>query len=367
MRVLILSITAGYGHHAAAKAVSDALEARDASVVTVDLLQYVSKFLFDTVDKGYLISTQYAKRPYRMAYTALENRHRLRQASTLMQEFISRKFSKFFKGYLPDLIICTHPFAAQTIHELKLKGIIETPAIGIITDYTIHPFWEEVGRIEYIVTASELLSYLAVKKGISENRLLPIGIPIQSKFNKKLDKEKARSQLGLNPEGHVVLVMGGSMGHGDMVDLVSQIDQMNMGFQIACICGNNVKLYRKLKLLKTKNPMYVFGFVDNVEVFMDAADCIVTKPGGLTVTEAMSKKLPMILVNPIPGHEERNIEFLVNSGVAVRVTENFSVPEAIYFLISNPKRLEIMGKALELVAHPDAAEQLCDFIFNMGL
>lgn len=364
MRVLLISITAGYGHHATAKAIGDELTARGAKVTTADLLQYVSKTLYDAVDKGYLLSTKYARKPYRLAYNALDSRKAGSGNSTVsLTELIARRFANYFRGYTPDVIICTHPFPAMVINELKQDGKVRAPAIGIITDYTIHPFWESVDRIEHITLASELLTYIAEKKGIEKSRLLPVGIPVHPKFNEKLDKREARRLLGLDQDKETILVMGGSMGYGNMVRLVADIDRLDMGLQIVCVCGKNDKLRSRLELLVTKNPLSVQGFINNVEQFMDAADCIVTKPGGLTTTEAMAKGLPMILVNPIPGHEERNVDFMLNNGIAVKVSQDFSVAEAVRFMFA-PGRLEVMRRSLELVAHPDATLKLCDFIFE---
>lgn len=368
MNVLILSVTAGGGHHSTAKALEKEFLSAGIKVTVVDMYYYANKLMFKALDKGYLISTKYFKRPFRTAYTKLEqkNLHGKQYASVISaKSLIAHKLSNYFRRHKFDAVICTHVFAAIVMDNLKEKGEVKMPVIGVITDYCIHPFWEETINIDYIVTASELLDYAAVLRGINKNKLLSFGIPIMPKFRSRVSKEEARKKLGMDAKKKTLLFMSGSMGYGNMINIVSGIDRMDMDFQIICICGNNKKMYNRMQMLKTKNNLFVYGFINNVDEYMDAADCILTKPGGLTVSECLAKNKPMILLNPIPGQEERNTEFLLNCGVAVKVSKSFSAAEAVNFVLKNPGRLELMEKSAKLIAHPDAAEKLCAFIIEL--
>lgn len=368
MNVLILSVTAGGGHYSTAKALEKEFLSAGVNVTVVDMYYYANKLMFRALDKGYLISTKYLKKPFRSAYTRLEQKsiYGKTYASVISaKSLVMRKLSAYFHRHKFDAVICTHVFAAIVMDELKERGIVQMPVIGIITDYCIHPFWEETVNIDYIVTASELLNYTAILRGINSKRLLPLGIPVLSKFRKRVPKEEARRKLKMDPWKKTLLFMSGSMGYGNMINIVSSIDRMNMDFQIICICGNNKKMYNRMQMLKTKNNMLVYGFVNNVDEYMDAADCILTKPGGLTVSECLAKSKPMILLNPIPGQEERNTEFLLNNGVAVKVSSSFSAAEAVNFIFNSPGRLELMEKSAKLITHPDAGEKLCEFIIEL--
>ena len=247
--------------------------------------------------------------------------------------------------------------------------MLSTTTIGIITDYTIHPYWENVPYIDYVVTASELLHHRALRRGIEPNRLLHFGIPIHPKFNHEISREDACEQLGIDPNRPTILMMGGSMGYSNHRKLIQSLSLIGMDFQLLVVCGNNKRQYSSLAraLDNYDGPcsIYPFGFVHNVEVMMSASDCIITKPGGLTVSEALAKNLPMILVNPIPGHEERNVEFLLNNGIALLVTKTFSVDEAVYHLFHNQPRIASIRQTMHAVAHPDATERLCNFILDM--
>ena len=148
------------------------------------------------------------------------------------------------------------------------------------------------------------------------------------------------------------------MGYSNNKKLIQSLSTIGIDFQLLVVCGNNKRQYRELtRTLETYDgacTVLPYGFVNNVEVMMSAADCIITKPGGLTVSEALAKNLPMILVDPIPGHEERNVEFLMNNGMAMLVTKTFPVDEAVYHLFTNPARLQSVRETMHAIAHPDA-------------
>lgn len=364
MKILIMTVTAGYGHNSTAKAIKDELVTRGATVETLDVFAYIGKLAYNLIDKGYELTTKYTPSPYRRTYELLESDVRIRQAVVASSEPLSQRFKSYFKNYTPDAVVCTHPFAAGIANELKQKYVLNAPVIGVVTDYTIHPFWDTADLIEYIMTPSELLVYTAERMDIDPGRLLPFGIPINPKFNKSIDKTDARIQLGLDPYKTTILVMGGSMGFGKLLEYVEDLDSMRQNLQVVCICGNNRKLFRKLTMLKTNDRIALYGFVNNIEVFMSASDMIVTKPGGLTCTEALVKGLPMVLVDPIPGQEERNCDFLTNNGAAMRVNESFSITEVVSCMLYFPHRVEMMKKSMELITHSNATVRLADFIFN---
>ena len=374
MKVMILSVTAGFGHHATAKAVGDMLAEQGAAVRAIDVYEYINRAVKGTIDKGYLFSSKHTKELYRLVYALAEN-HGSNYFTTpisilnIVNALGASKIARIVTDFNPDVLVCTHVFAAQLINEVKKRGLLTAPTIGIITDYTIHPSWENVPYIDYVVTASELLHHRALRRGIEPNRLLHFGIPIHPKFNHEISREDACEQLGIDPNRPTILMMGGSMGYSNHRKLIQSLSLIGMDFQLLVVCGNNKRQYSSLAraLDNYDGPcsIYPFGFVHNVEVMMSASDCIITKPGGLTVSEALAKNLPMILVNPIPGHEERNVEFLLNNGIALLVTKTFSVDEAVYHLFHNQPRIASIRQTMHAVAHPDATERLCNFILDM--
>ena len=245
------------------------------------------------------------------------------------------------------------------VSTLKEEGM-SSPTYGIVTDYTLHPYWNET-NIDYYVIPNEFLSYQTVLKGIKKEKILPFGIPIHSKFSSKMDKALAREILNLENKP-TVLMMSGSMGYGNMLKLLEAVCSVPFDFQVVTVCGNNKSLKKKIDNRVFEKKIYNLGFTDKVDILMDAADIIITKPGGLTVSESLAKELPMVLTNPIPGHEFRNREFLVNMGAATANSKTYELDEIIAQLFENPKRLEIMKESIRLIKKPDAAKTLIDFI-----
>lgn len=367
MKVLILSITAGYGHHATAHAVANALESRGHTSETVDLLKYISTVLYKTVDKGYEFSTKHFARQYGQAYSILEkNRIFRRNAVTpVITELMTTRFRKQLQSFAPDIVVCTHVFPAMVMDDLKRRGEVAVPVIGIVTDYTLHPFWDDVPLVEGIVIGSEYLSYRLEQKGIEKERILPFGIPVHPKYRTSVKKEEARETLGLRPDTFTLLCMSGSMGYGRIESVISSLDALPNDMQMLCVCGRNEEAYSTLTRMFFKKDIHVYGFVDNVDLMMDAADCVVTKPGGLTTTECLVKGLPMVFINPIPGQEQRNIDFFVNTGTAIRCTKDYLVDEAVYMLAENPMRLAQLREAVAHIARPDAADRLIDHMVEL--
>lgn len=368
MKILIMTVTAGNGHNATAVSLKECFETQGANVVIQDIYQYAGKLLFDTIDKGYRLASQYLRKPYKSAYTKLENIANGSPYASLISSkpVLAHKFKEYFETHRYDVIICTHIFAAIVIDELKNRSVLDTPTIGINTDYCIHPFWESVDRIEYIVISGEELMPTALRRGIRRRCLLPLGIPVNEKFRSKVDAPAARRALGLDEDKSTVLIMGGGMGYGYIEENVRYVDRLDIDVQLVCVAGNNSRLLYKLEQVRTRHPVYLRGFVDNVETYMDAANCLVTKPGGITVSEALVKKLPMILVNPLPGQEERNTEFLRNYGVAMQANPAFPAPDIIQEMLSNPVRVEMMRRLAELIAKPDATRDICEFALRLG-
>lgn len=367
MKVLILSITAGYGHHAAAKSVADALTDRGVEVEKLDVYKSVNKLLYWAVDRFYLLFSKYTKKPYSFVYNRLSNKKRSekkRHSSGWLTRYCSKRFEKFIAESNPDAIICTHVYATLVVNDLKRKNKFTTiPTMGIVTDYTIHPFWDCIPYTEYLEVANNIIAKEAEDLGIPGEKILPLGIPIDKKFIKKTEKIEARKKLSLPSEKKIVLVMAGSMGYGNIPSIISDVHKYDKGCIVLAVCGNNKKLYKKLTGL-AKETVKVYGFTNEIDIFMDAADCIITKPGGLSTSEAAAKTLPMILVNPIPGHEERNLRFFTENKAAIAATKPSNVYNALHDLFEAPGKIDDIKKHLSKIAKPDATGDIADFVIS---
>lgn len=366
MKVLVLTIAAGNGHNQTARAVADYLDSRGVEVKVVDSYRYFNTALSKLVENGYLLSSKYTPALFGRLYRVAEvhnSKDNIISLSKFTNSIVARQFAKFISQFNPDVIVCTHVFSATLVTKYKKKGLIDATLIGVLTDFTVHPFWEET-NLDYYVCASELLKNQMEKKGIDADKALPFGIPIKEKFSSKIDKKKAREMLDIDDK-YTIFVMTGSMGYGNVLKYVEQIDSLDGDFQIITVCGSNKSLKNSLDELPTNHLHYNYGYVDNVDVIMDASDCIVSKPGGLTMSEALAKKMNIILIDPIPGQEDRNVEFLLNNSLAVKVSDTFPIDEAIYQLMHNDERMKVLPELLDKAGKPNATKDLGEFIIGL--
>ena len=363
MRALILTITTGQGHNQVAANLCSCLKERGIEALSMDVLEYINTGLKEVVSQGYLMSTKRLPKVYGKVYRMAEKRDSEGRVLKITSSIMARKLVKFLDEFMPDVIVCTHVFAAMLITSIKKKIGDNVKSVGIVTDFTIHPYWEET-QLDYYITATELLTNQAIKKGIGKEQVLPFGIPIDGKFSKRVEKSVARKELGFEDK-YTVLVMSGSMGYGKIAKMIKAIDESDNDFQIITVCGHNTKLKKEIGKTDFKHRVYNFGFSDRVDLFMDASDCIVTKPGGLTTSEALAKGLPIIMANPIPGHEDRNVEFLLNNGAALKVGSTFPIDEAIYQIFTNTTRLENLKEMAEKLGRGDATEKFVEFVLTL--
>lgn len=367
MRALIFTVTTGQGHNQVANVLCDCLQDKGIETLSVDAFEYITPMLKDAINQGYLVSTKRIPKIYAKGYRLLEKRDADSHKSLLarmLNGVLARKLVKCIIDFQPEVIVCTHVFAAIMVSYVTHKLNPEIKTVGIVTDFTMHPYWEDA-HMDYYITASELLNNQAFKKGITPDELVPIGIPINPKFAVKTEKAYARSILGIEDK-KTILVMSGSMGFGKIANMIKKLDRSDIDFQIISVCGYNERLKQKIDKMLFRHKVYNYGFTDKVDLLMDASDCIVTKPGGLTTSEALAKGLPMIIANPIPGQEDRNEEFLLNNGAAIKISTTFPIDEALFTIFSTDVRLKSMRDMVEVLGKPNATEDFVEFILKIG-
>ncbi|MCQ2385447.1 MAG: galactosyldiacylglycerol synthase [Clostridia bacterium] len=368
MKVLILSVTAGNGHNAAAGAIADMLKKQGVECKIDDTFLRINKMLYTVIAKGYLLLSSDFKHIYGSSYYRLEKRKGNSYAPSFTRfyyRFLIKRIYRAIQDYDPDVIVSTHCFPATMLDIIKEKKGLRAKTVGIVTDFVMHPFWEECLRLDKLVIANELLIPAAMRKGFNREQILPIGIPINSKFKNRTPKQEARRQLGLDPEKDTLLIMSGSMGYGHITRTLEELDRQPKDYQNIVVCGNNREAKEAIGKKVWKKTILNLGFVSNVELLMDAADCIVSKPGGLTTSEALAKELPMIIFDPIAGQEERNVEFLQNCGAAMAISGAYSLSDAIYQFFHFPKLIESMHQSISYIRKPDSTEDLCRAILSL--
>lgn len=368
MKILFLSASTGGGHTKAAEAVMESMGKKhpDFRGLVVDTLKYISPMMDRIITGTYLKTVKNTPQIYGQFYKLSEKEERITDITRTFNKLISHKLLGLIDEYAPTVIVCTHTFPVQMLSSLKLKGKITIPVIAIVTDFVNHLFWKLDG-VDAFVVAHDYIRNDMVKMGIPESKIFTYGIPVSQKFLYKKDRGQLMKELGLKNKP-TMLVMGGSLGFGEMGKVFSSLLACSRDVQIIVVTGYNKKLENRLRILSTRSQkdVSVFGYTDRISDLMDVSDFVITKPGGVTIAEALVKNLPIILMSPIPGQEERNARFLTNTGVAARIFRHEDLDGLFCQILDNPLRIKHMREMGSYLAKPDAGDSIADLIENIS-
>ncbi|KXG73595.1 MGDG synthase family glycosyltransferase [Thermotalea metallivorans] len=366
MNILFFTVSAGEGHNQVAKTVADKIKSIDSrhKVEIIDTFNYVHPNLHKIVFEAYIKSIKYIPTLYGFIYKRSEvTDNSIIDVSEFLNKIIlSRKLSKLLADFQPDVIVCTHPFPAEALSVMKRKGRISTPLVTILTDYTIHPSWINK-EIDFYIMPSENFIYEFQYWQIEPEKTRFFGIPIHEKFSVNPDRDQVCAKLKVD-NTFTALIMGGGLGLGNITETLNYLFTYNIDIQIIAIAGKNEELYRYLSQINRKN-LKVFGFVSNVDEFMSASDIIITKPGGITVTEALVKELPIIVTWNLPGQEERNMEFILNNGIGMVAASPNSLISCINLLKEDKERYAIMRQNMSRLKKPEAVRDIANFLLHL--
>jgi processive 1,2-diacylglycerol beta-glucosyltransferase len=251
--------------------------------------------------------------------------------------------------------------AAGALHTAALQNKFPL-VVSIVTDFEAHALWMDACVDLYCVATEETKARL-VARGATAANVVPTGIPISAKFLSKPDPRTVRKNYGLRDDQPVLLVLGGGFGMGPVAEILAELDKVPGQFQTLVVTGRNEELRRKLATQTRRHPTHVLGFSTNMHELMAVADLILTKPGGLTTSEALALGKPLFILNPIPGQEAANSDFLLERGAAVKVNRVEDLPFRIEKLLGS-KKLAEMAKAAKSLGHPQAATAVCQEVLK---
>ena len=371
MKVLILSTGTGEGHNSAGKAVLEQFRKRGIPCEMADVLGFASERAASYGKRIYVWSTVKATKVFKGAYKAGRAITSSRRKSPVYyaNALYAEKLYHYIVDNGYDTIVMPHLFPAEALtYMLRKHGCrpdIRTYFVG--TDYTCIPFTEETEADYYFIAHEELTEEYA-KKGIAPEKLVPTGIPVSDRFRSLPSREEARESLGMNPEGHCILVMTGSMGYGKIENLVrALVSGMDGGDNVYILGGSNEKLKARLREAYREDPrVRVLDYTDRTAEYLAAADLLFTKPGGLTSTEAAVAGIPLAHTRPIPGCEDCNQAFYNAHGMALSADSEEKLVEAAMELLSQPKACRQMIERQHQVINGNAARDICDFILRQG-
>lgn len=372
MRILIATVTAGAGHLAAAAALDEAWRAlRPGDVVErLDLTKLFSPLHRKIYAQGYVKLVEHAPELWGMLFAKTDDPKVARRLNRIQQLFPSRsrvRFARFVKQFKADAVLCTHYAPLEVLGQMRVKasgtaGVPVPLCVSIVTDFEAHALWMGAGVDLYCVAAEETKARL-ISRGAKAENVVATGIPISAKFSSKPAARAVRKSLGLRDDLPVLLVLSGGFGMGPVAGILTELDKVDSGFQTLVVCGRNEELRRELAGQDRKHPTRVLGFASNMHELMAVAELIITKPGGLTSSEALAMGRPLLILDPIPGQEAANSDFLLERGAAAKVNRVEDLPFRVGQLLGS-KKLAEMVKAAKALGRPKAAEAICEEVLK---
>jgi processive 1,2-diacylglycerol beta-glucosyltransferase len=367
-RVLLLSASSGAGHLRAAQALEQAFSARGDYVVEhVDSMKYASKLFQSLYHKTYISLANRAPELLGVLYDRTDQPWNDPRPRLAMDRLNVQPMIRMLKRVQPDLCIATHFLPGEILAWLIAKKKLRTRNAIVVTDYDVHALWlcQTVDR--YYVALPESDEYMAAI-GVPREKLRITGIPVDPLFAKPADRNAVRKHLGLDPSAPIVLAAAGGEGVGPIEELVRGLLELRRPWQIVAIAGKSEKMRERLEALSRQAGSLLggaprlcpIGFTTEMDQYMAAANLLVGKAGGLTTSEALARALPMVLIEPIPGQEERNADHLLEAGAAIRCNNLPVAAWKVATLLDDPARLRQMQEAARRMARPCAAADIAE-------
>ncbi len=363
--ILILSASAGAGHMVAAEALQSAFRERlpHGDVEIIDVLQLSNGFFRRLYAQGYLALVNHAPSAMGWLYEAMdrpdqEYRDWIR---TAFQNINTRSTVKYLFRRRPSLIVNTHFLSAEIVAIQRRRYRLSCPQVTVTTDFETHRLWVQPPTERYYTATEEGKAYL-VTWGVAPRDVHVTGIPVRAAFNQPISREFARRKHGLRLDQPVALLLCGGFGVGPTGELFRELMRMPPQVQLIVVTGHNEKLRSRLQARASRGSrtVVVVGFTDKMHEFMRAADVAITKPGGLTASEALVCGLPLVVVNPIPGQEARNSDFLLEGGAAVKVNNIRMLGYRVGSMLNDADRLAALRRRAGGLGRPDAAGAIVD-------
>jgi len=357
----------GIGHMRAGKAIEEAAKTfPELEVRTMDMLEYIDPFLQWLFDIFYRQTIMNVPGLWALSYYLTDTRWfgkmwSRRQAS-LDIKHLNPQFVNILKEFAPDVLICPFWLPLEIISNFREKGIVDPKSFrvcGVITDYYPHRFWIHPCIDRYFV-ANELCRNRLIDEGINPAKIWITGIPILKMFTSRGDRDAICKEMGLNPAGFILSVLGGGFGAGRIEKIFIELTHLDLPVQLIVTTGHNKKLRSNLEAinagLRLKNmKVQIFGFVDKIEDLYNISDLIVSKAGGISITEIMAMGCPMVIMDPIPGQEEYNRDYLVQNKAALFARNPQELGEILLRLVSKPQELKDLTRNVRRIAKPDAS------------
>ncbi len=358
--VIILSCSTGQGHNSCAEAIREAFEEKNIGCRIYESLDFVSPAVSGFVSWGHSFMYKHIPGLFRWGYRLSEEHPGMLKKGSFIYGVLGRGTRRMYE-YLAagdyDTVICTHMFSALAMTELLERYPLHVQTAFVATDYTGCPGTETCGLQNFFIPCDSLIGEYR-DRARSSQRVVATGIPVRRIFWTRHGKEEAKAALHIGENNRHLLMMCGSMGCGPIVKLLRRVtEKLPADLEVTVICGTNERLREKLSRRYEQNGrVHIVGYTEKVSLYMDSADLYLTKPGGISVTEAAAKDLPMAFINPVSGCEKYNMDFFIRLGAAITDTSIDRLARKCIQLLASDDQLRQMRRALEDYRQPNGAE-----------
>lgn len=372
-KVLIFYASYGGGHLSAANAINDYIKHNYPEVETeiIDCMKYVNTRLEKLTTTAYKEMAKKAPWAWGTIYYTSQ-KGLVAELSNASNKLLARKLNTLLQQYMPDLIISTHPFASQMCSYLKKHNKINCKIASVMTDFSPHDQWL-VGKkcIDYFFVAHNKMKEDLIKKNIPAKKIFVTGIPLSNKFLLNFDKTEILKQFGLKENKKTILFFGGGefgLGKNKTLKVLNSLLNDFNNIQLVAISGKNAKMKNKFQELANSSNMpddiKIMEYTNSVPELMSVSDLVVTKPGGLTTSESLASGLPIIVINPIPGQEFQNAEFLEEKGVGIWIKSASKINETLHSLLNDPHKFKQMKVNAKLLAKKYSTRDICKILLE---
>lgn len=361
---MVLSAASGAGHMRAADALVSALNMNGIPSWHIEVLKYTNAIFRKAYSDLYLELINKQPEILGWVYNSLDQPWRFQKRRLALDRLNTGSLIRLLKKEKPGIAICTHFLPAEILLYLKRKKYLDIPVGIVITDFDAHAMWFYRNVDWYFVACEETKAYLS-EVGITPESIYVTGIPVDPVFSEKKSKKGLRVQCGLHPDRTTILISAGGFGVGPVESIVKVVQKIKHPVQAVVSCGRNDTLRKRLtKIPAEKHLIKLLGFTNEMDRWMAASDFMLGKPGGLTSSEALASGLIMIIVNPIPGQEERNSDHFLEEGVALRCNNLPALAYKIDSLLDDRERIKRMKQSVGRLGRPHAAHDIVSIIMN---
>lgn len=368
-RILIFYGSYGGGHLSASRSIRDYIQSNypDSEIIMVDCIEYINKLFNKVTTKAYVDFSKNARWIWKQLYYGSESGG-LARISNSINRIMAIKLDKLIQEFCPTLIISTHPFSSQMCAILKQKGKVNCTLATVMTDYAPHNQWLVAHEfVDYYFVAHEGMKEQLIERGVEPNKIYATGIPLSNRFLLNYDKPKILQEYNLSPDKKTILFFcGGEYGFGKdkTFNRLKAIIDTFPNLQVIAIAGRNEKMKERFDALveetNSRNTVKILSYTNQVPELMSVSDLVITKPGGLTTTESLASGLPLIIIDPLPGQEEENADFIEKSGAGIWIKENDDIQNILFDVLGNTYKLQDMKIRARLIAKKNSTKDICE-------